>query len=252
MNEKLVRQCLFNWLGYGNLHGSIWFIGTEEGGAEIWRQKTKTIQESLEIRKKFKLSMDFINVWEKQYNIPMIKFRGPTVWRYIAAFLLCFEKAKKNELIKVERNDVEEFLYESKKLGRKDSNHFLCELFPLPKKSKNNIEPYSDFWDSIKSYHSELLSQRINLIKEALNENVKVLISYEKILTEYLVEKFHAELEYTWEFKKQKYKSYRIKFEKKLEIALLSTPFFGNGRISYQGVEEAVKKLIENKLLTTI
>ena len=37
--QKLVRSCLYNWLGYGNLNGETWFIGTEEGGADIWRQK---------------------------------------------------------------------------------------------------------------------------------------------------------------------------------------------------------------------
>ena len=43
--EKLVPSCLYNWLGYGNPNGQVWFIGTEEGGAEIWRQQTKTLEE---------------------------------------------------------------------------------------------------------------------------------------------------------------------------------------------------------------
>jgi len=63
--KLLVPSCLYNWLGYGNLHGHVWFIGTEEGGAEIWRQQTKTLEESLNIRSHFNLNMDFIDVWEK-------------------------------------------------------------------------------------------------------------------------------------------------------------------------------------------
>lgn len=39
--EQLVRSCLYNWLGYGNINAPVWFLGIEEGGAEIWRNKRK-------------------------------------------------------------------------------------------------------------------------------------------------------------------------------------------------------------------
>jgi len=64
--EDLVRSCLYNWLGYGNLNGKIWFIGTEEGGAEIWRQSTKTLEESLKLRSSYNIAMDFKTVWENK------------------------------------------------------------------------------------------------------------------------------------------------------------------------------------------
>lgn len=48
--ETIVEACLYNWLGYGNIGGRVWFIGTEEGGAEIWKQKTVSLEESLKIR----------------------------------------------------------------------------------------------------------------------------------------------------------------------------------------------------------
>jgi len=34
VTRALVKSCLFNWLGYGKINSSIWFIGTEEGGEE--------------------------------------------------------------------------------------------------------------------------------------------------------------------------------------------------------------------------
>lgn len=45
VSESLVKSCLYNWIGYGNINSPIWFIGIEEGGAEIWREKTQTLEE---------------------------------------------------------------------------------------------------------------------------------------------------------------------------------------------------------------
>jgi hypothetical protein len=35
INPTLIQSCLYNWLGYGILNGMVWFVGMEEGGAEI-------------------------------------------------------------------------------------------------------------------------------------------------------------------------------------------------------------------------
>jgi hypothetical protein len=58
VSEQLVRSCLYNWLSYGNVGGSIWFIGTEEGGYEVLRAQTRSLEESLVIRSNFKLAED--------------------------------------------------------------------------------------------------------------------------------------------------------------------------------------------------
>ena len=94
--KDLVDSCLFNWLGYGQVNSPIWFIGMEEGGAEVWRNKTKTLKQSLEIRSRFRLQMDFQYVWEDLYNVSLDSFKGPTVWRFMAAFLLELEDAQVN------------------------------------------------------------------------------------------------------------------------------------------------------------
>lgn len=49
------------------------------------------LEQSLEIRSKFHLQMDFQHVWEDLYNISLSSWTGPNVWRYIAAFILEFE-----------------------------------------------------------------------------------------------------------------------------------------------------------------
>ena len=52
--------CLYNFLGYGNLDSPVWFVGVEEGGAEIWRNQTLSLEESLRLRPQYSLSMDFV------------------------------------------------------------------------------------------------------------------------------------------------------------------------------------------------
>lgn len=96
VSESLVKSCLYNWLGYGNINSTVWFIGIEEGGAEIWREKTQTLESSLKNRKDFSISMDFYNVWEDTYGINLNNFRGITVWHYIVSFILSFNGVERN------------------------------------------------------------------------------------------------------------------------------------------------------------
>lgn len=239
--EKIVPSCLYNWLGYGNLHGHIWFIGTEEGGAEIWRQKTKTLGESLEIRSHFNLHMDFLDVWEKKYNISLSTFSGATVWNFMAAFLLNFDAQE------VTSNTIRDFIFSNKLLGRTNGNHFLCELFPLPKPTKNSIQPYEEIWNSVKNYHDEILEKRFELINNTIvnHPQVQIIISYEKGLVELMKRNLSSSLEQlsSWKYGSQQYSLFQLKLDAGRTVLLLSTPFFGQGQISYEGIKDCVRHL---------
>lgn len=244
--ENLVNDCLYNWLGYGNLNGPIWFMGMEEGGAEIWRQRTKTMTESLSIRGSFSLSMDFQHVWENLYNIPLETFKGPNVWRYMAAFLLSLED------IEPSSENIREFVFEKKKLGKLDGNHFLCEFLPLPRQSNNSIDEYKEIWNTNSEYINELAPKRFELIKNVLTEcnNVKLLVSYDKKFTDSIINNFESINVLSWENPQNK--SYELK---KLNISdnrilyLLKTPFFGQGQISYEGLKYAAQTIKDNKII---
>lgn len=241
--EPLVRSCLYNWLGYGNLNAPIWFFGIEEGGAEIWRNKTKTLEQSLTLRSNFNLQMNFDTVWEELYKISLDSFNGPTVWRYMVAFLLELEGES------TDSNAIHDYLFRSKKLGGEDSNHFLGELMPLPKQTKGSIDPYSSIWASIKDYYEEVGEKRFALIRETLAQhlNVKVIVSYDKTLTNQFLDYFSKEVEKTdsWQYGQEQYVLYKIKLTNERDIYLLSTPFFGNGRISYDGLKNSAKRIQE-------
>lgn len=246
LNEKLVRSCLYNWLGYGNLNSPIWFMGMEEGGAEIWRQKTKTLEESLIIRSTFKLQMNFQKVWEEFYEIPLETFKGANVWHFIAAFLLEWEGSC------VDSKAIKDYIFGTKQLGREDGNHFLGELMPLPKKSKEFIEPYEAIWKSNKEYEDEVLALRFKIIQETLlnNPNVQVIVSYDKRLTSKFLNYFASVFEKVKEWKngKEEYCLYKITLSNGRIIFLQSTPFFGVGQLSYDGIRNCAN--IIKKLLT--
>jgi len=237
--EDLVRSCLYNWLGYGDLNGKIWFIGTEEGGAEIWRQGTKTLEESLKLRSSYNIAMDFKTVWESKYGIPLESFKGPCVWRYMAAFLLALD----DKIVSTET--VNDYVFRDKRLGSISSNHFMCELLPLPKRSKNDISDYKTVFRTIEEYHREVIPKRFQLIRKTLIENrgVDLIVSYERLLSDRFLKYFekNRELLKTWNYKKESYALYKLELNKNRTIKLLTTPFFGNGQISYDGLVNAAK-----------
>lgn len=241
--KLLVRSCLYNWLGYGNPNGYVWFIGTEEGGAEIWRHGTKTLEQSLQLRSRFRLHMDFVEVWENHYDLPLSTFRGGNVWNYIAAFLLSLERKSATP------SSIHDFVFVQKKLGRSQSEHYLCELYPLPKPSKNKIEPYQEIWHSVHQYQNEVSQKRFELIWENLIEhsNVRLMVCYERDLMKWIKLNLDNSIIHLkdWNYQNQKYQLYQIQLTPERMIFLLSTPFFGQGQISYAGIADCVEKVRE-------
>ncbi|WP_342542433.1 hypothetical protein MHH33_16855 [Paenisporosarcina sp. FSL H8-0542] len=240
-SKHLVESCLYNWLGYGQVNSPIWFMGMEEGGAEVWRNKTLTLDESLECRSNFNLQMDFQYVWENLYGVPLDSFKGPTVWRFIAAFLLELESEQ------VDATSINDFLFISKKLGRNESNHFLAELMPLPKPSRANIQPYQNIWNTVRAYEKDVKEKRFDLIKEVLikNSEVQLIVSYDRSLTEMIFNHFQINIEKarSWKVNTEQYHLHKFNLIGKRTIYLLVTPFFGNGRVSYEGISKATKEV---------
>ncbi|WNF21320.1 hypothetical protein [Mesobacillus jeotgali] len=246
MDKSLINQCLYNWLGYGNPNAMTWFVGTEEAGAEFHgNNKTLEHEESMLIRSEFNLAMDFRYVWEELYKLPLEGFKGKRVWHYMAVFLLNSDNS----------HEIKNYIFNYKKLGRTNSNHFLCELLPLPKPSKGRIEPYKHFWRSITDYHDEVLPKRIDLILNTLssNQKVKLIVCYESLFVGEVVKRYNIMI--LEECNNEHYCLYLWQFSKGRTIFLLSTPFFGQSRskkltLSYKGLKETAihtKRTIQNK-----
>jgi len=249
MDKKLIESgCLTKFLGYGKLNGEYWFIGMEEGGAEIenWSKiGTIKLEESLRLRAKFKRYMDFVEVWEKKYGIPLKEYRGNTVWRYISAFLLCLEK---KSVIKERPSskEIKKFLFDDDpKMGRTDGNHFVCELFPLPNRKSNKLEDeYKSVWSNREEYEDEVRKPRLDIIWRNIegNPNLKFVIIYGKRIRE--IFKCYLENLYSNKFKNIKLGNphFELREITGKSFKILFTPFFGRG-LSYDAIKDIVNQL---------
>lgn len=251
--NQIIDKRLYNWIGYGNINGNIWFIGTEEGGAEIWRQgiATLTLENSLIKRSKFSLSCSFKAVWEDIYGIPLDSFKGITAWHFMSAFILAIENKK------VESKTIKEFLFINKSLGSFDSNHFMCELLPLPKKSETDF-PYIGKWANVQEYTNEVIEKRFSMISDAIEKSsgAKLIIVYDDKTQTLIKEKWGKNIndcrvfEYSNNGKKpQKYLLHLSTIADK-NIIFLFTPFFGQGQISYDGIVKVVEILKEKAYIS--
>lgn len=211
MSNKL-NENIKNWLGYGTEDAKIWFLGMEEGGAEIsdwgngstgrnWSTENLNLIQSLKIREGFNDPlMDFNEVWFDKYQVPKESIKGSTVWRYMAAFDMMFYNSSLN-IDEVSNKELQSFLENSiKKYG-------LIELFPLPCPSKDdqkwfdvyrNCELIPNNWriaakgsrnhkEGRQKYQEELIEDRLSLIFDQIkNSEVRYIIDYgakpEKIL----------------------------------------------------------------------
>jgi len=238
--DNLTRSCLYNWLGYGNMAAPVWFIGMEEGGAEIWRHNKMTLEDSLNTRSKYGLAMDFRTVWEDYYQIPLETFvqrRGSlTTWHFMAVFLLSLQGAQPTT------QAIRDYVFESKHLGHANADHFMAELLPLPRVSHDSMRGYDTIWSSVKEYKNEVVPQRFELISRTIISNpcVKLLVSYDKSFTAEALSYYPSELIKEWRDGRGKtYVLHQLDLGIGRHISLLATPFFGQGQANYEGLASA-------------
>lgn len=251
MND-LIDKCLYNWLGYGNINGDIWFVGAEEGGAEIWREGIATLsfEDSLEKRSKFSLSCSFKAVWEDIYGIPLNCFKGITTWHFMSAFILAIENKK------VDSKNIKDFLFINKSLGSLGSNHFMCELLPLPKKSETDF-PYVGRWRNLQEYMNEVIDKRFSMIADAIekSQGAKLIIVYDNktqtLIKDKWIKNNKDSVVFDYSNNGKKPQKYILHFSKIADrnIAFLFTPFFGQGQISYDGIAKARELLKEKSII---
>ena len=250
--QELIDKCLYNWLGYGNTNGDIWFIGTEEGGAEIWREgiATLSLEDSLRKRSQFSLGCGFKDVWEDTYGIPLNYFKGITTWHFMSAFILAVENKK------VDSKNIKDFLFINKSLGSLNSNHFMCELLPLPKKSETDF-PYTSRWRNLQEYINEVIEKRFSMMAQVIEKShgAKLIVVYDDKTQTLIKDKWGKDTKETMSFeysnngkKPQKYSLHFNSIGNK-NIIFLFTPFFGQGNISYDGIVNAVNVLKEKSYI---
>jgi hypothetical protein len=162
----LIQERIKNFWGYGNLDSPYWFIGMEEGyneDKEILHDRfTATAHKQIcDIYDDLKVDPGHVIWFEKGAEIQ------PTYKRLIE--MLLYAETKKH----AEKEEVREF--QINRLGRKNGNHALLELMPLPSKSvaekdwlyaESDVEGLSSRKDYLDTYKSDRIEALRNLIKK--------------------------------------------------------------------------------------
>ena len=147
MNKELdpeqLEHRLSKWVGYGDLNGPFWFLGTEEGGKTSFKEQELRIslpQVSDIAEFMNKLHQIQYAPWMKGKHPPLQKTYSGLIKIYLCANKLCgFDRptqTTKERSIFLEK--VREF--QRNKFGRQGSQTLVAELMPLSSKNMNNWE----------------------------------------------------------------------------------------------------------------
>ena len=124
--KYLIQERIKNFWGYGNLNSDIWFVGMEEGYNEnnevlFERFKATAHGEVFDVYEDLKVDPGHV-FWFKE-GAPTQPTYRPLI------FILLFLKTNKIPTLE----EIRQFQIHN--FGRKNSNHAILELMPLPSKS---------------------------------------------------------------------------------------------------------------------
>lgn len=76
---------------------------------------------------------------------------------------------------------------------------------------------------------------------------MRLVVSYDRTLTKLMTDYYNLHEIDNCNYKQEKYKLYKISLTEERHIYFLSTPFFGNGQISYDGLRKAAQRIKGNR-----
>jgi hypothetical protein len=159
---------LLNFIGYGKLSASVWFLGMEEGGGG---------EANIRARLKFRLVEDCAEA-HKLLGIPEFHTGYKIIqrtWRGMCYIMLRLEGKP------VDRESIRH--YQADYLGRFQGTSLLCELLPIPKPSMHDwgYEKLIPQYSSRDGYYKIVKPRRIKYLRSLIiKHRPKVVIGYGK------------------------------------------------------------------------
>lgn len=244
--ERILRDCLYNWLGFGNLDGSLWFIGFEESIALSKCSRVIDWRQYFDLRRGFALSEDFVEVWDDVFGRTVAEGEAGLSTRWFSSiFSLAYEGVSLSDMPTAKRRDkVREYTYLDPRSGRLDGDTFIGEVFPLPKSDADSIEPYSHVWPSIDAYRDEVLPQRIEIFQRELERGLgpECVVSYTRpeFFADPILERYDFKKVATWPGTRddEKFRGFWLRDP---GVLVIDAPFFGKGHAGYQTLQRAAE-----------
>ena len=167
IDDALIEKYIKNFLGYGNIYGDYWFIGKEEGGDDdlaknlnrihVWLKRGENGFEDLY---DYHLSINRLEWFEEKPKLQR-------TWKGLISILYSSQGKEEFTI-----DDIR--VFQSKKLGRFQSETCLSELLPLPSRS-TRLWDYSEvsnlpYLESRKKYREEIGELRAKKLKYVIQE----------------------------------------------------------------------------------
>lgn len=264
MNSEITDiqlEKLEGFIGYGRADAKIIFIGIEEGGGGFDNLKRRINEENYVYLdcKEFHLKDDDKHLSnEKKHKLhsndenAAVKFQS--VWRFMSYLMLRLEGVEVERIMANNKQLLRE--YQNNSLGTVNENGktLLTELYPIPCKSFNTWGKDNDSYTQIipqykskEEYKRSVLPKRKKLFEDLIKSDsfsASAIICYGKgNWMEF--EKFFTLFGVQFE---------NINTSKECKMGLLNnnvkvflTPFFGNGQMNYETLEEIRTEILREK-----
>lgn len=168
----LIKKRLKNFWGYGNLKGSTWFIGMEEGLAASESFPYERFESTAD-----KAVVDIVGNTAADHNV-WFEASAPTqrTWRPLIFILLYLKLGRVPKLSEIREYQIAEF-------GRTKCDHAVLELMPLPSRSvKASDWIYSDVpltgLASRKEYLATYKPARVEALKALIEQHQPKLVLF--------------------------------------------------------------------------
>jgi len=159
---------LLEFVGYGSLNASFWFLGMEEGGGGESNLRTRLQFDTIEDCAKAHRLLGVTKYHSGRRNIQ------PT-WRAMCYIILAMSGQEPTQ--KAIRN------YQAESLGHSDGETLLVELMPIPKKAINDwgYEKIMPQFTSSKNYYDVVRPMRITLLQKIISsQEPRLILCYGK------------------------------------------------------------------------
>ncbi len=224
-----------HFLGYGNLSSRLWFMGREEGGAEVSHHDVP-LRRSLRLRTGFGPAEDMRLVWEDLFGTSRM---GGT-WRWASRFALAALHGNENP----SEEELRRYLLDG--VGKLGGSTFCAELLPLPVQKRHFMSWYGKGpWASYGEYADEVGAMRARTYADAWKRlgGERWVLCYDARAVPLLLAAWDGRWERDARREDGEVRWYRLDGGP----TLIPTPFWGQGRFSKERLL-ALARLVRKEL----
>lgn len=233
-----------DWLGYGHVDASLWFVGLEDRLSIARCTRVDDRRQYFDLCRGFDRFEDFVEVWENVFGRRVRDGEGGLSTRWWAsAFTLAYQGTDLTALSTPDREQrIRDYTYGDPRIGRADGDTALTNVYPLPKPVPESINPYDHVWDDIEDYRADIHGDRLDLFVDAIRESdgLDCIVSHapSEDFTDPIVDRFDGNHDGTWPALRDgdTFDAYWLHGDAD-NVVLIDAPTFHEGHVTYETLQ---------------